>query len=345
MKNKYIKLKKILNRFYLYTIKSTDLINNEITYDNVRDAIRSLNKFNLLSKKTSKGYNVLNKKLLDKSVFFNKEYNVSLISSLVYSEDEKTEKILEYIFNEIPQNIYSSVYNKYSRTIDEKFIPLLDSEKYKVFSTIVENNIGSSKHIYEIYNDENSTYEKIVPLRVYILENSWFLCAFNLEKKEIVLIDSLFIATLKFLNLIFEEYISEKQIDEAFNNIIEGNEALELIHYRITPELISYFDQFKLIKDYEIFEDVISFEERLNFIDSSDLTDKNTKVKFNNIVDLCSINPLNSEIEFEDFLPKKYILVVKLSKYKISLIKNIFPNVEVLQSGDINKLSYCKKVM
>lgn len=330
MKSKYIKLKKIVNKLYSNTIKSIDLINNEITYDTVRGAIRSLNKFNLLSKKASKGHNNLNENLIDNSYFSIREYNTSLISSLVYSEDLETENIVKYIFNDVPYSITSSLINKYSKSIDDKFIDLIDSYKYQVFSTIINEFKESTKSICEIYNSEKYTKEEIVPLQIYIFEDSWYICVFDIKYDVIKLINSEHIDSIRIKENFFYKFISSNEIDDYVNSYLQEQNKEEVIYLTLSAETLSLLDKFKLITEFEIFEKKLDFEKyRLNFVDTQAFVKKNTKNQEKTKPLPISLEDFKETIEFEYYSYRKYIVKVKLSKNKIDMIKNLFPNIKI----------------
>lgn len=333
MKEKYDKLKYIINKYYDCSLNKEQIVNEIITNDNVREAIKVFNKMCVLSS-SSRGVNKLKDNLFDKSIFKTKEYNSSIIASLAYSEEEKSKDIINYIFKKVPDNLIFMCNNNYSENFNDKVISLLDSKKFSFFTTLINKNTDLHKSVCNIYHTSKNIYEKIAPLMLFIYNNSWYICAYDINNKEIIIINSFDISQAKELKETCSSYINDTQINKSIEIFVKNSTKEEHFFLKFKPELLNIFLNKKLINHkYKVYEEITGTNGK-KFFNDSKYYSINHKIRLSEI-DTFNIEEYTSNYEilyFSKRNSKKYIFKIKTSNIKY-ILKN-FSDIEVL---DINE--------
>lgn len=336
----YENMKKILNVYHNRSANREELKNydNDLTENKIGTIITLLNNINILkSERFEKGNNRLKDDLYNKNIFNSKDFNIALLASLAYTEDENAKEIIKYIFKTTTQNMTFSIANRYSNNFSKNIIELLDKEKYSNFASIIkENNINLRKIICKILVIETHEIKEIIPLEFFIFNDSWYICAYSLENNKLDIIDSKNIEYVINQRIKTKDGIPNLDIEKCIRDyIIKENKKDELfVMLRLNPETLSLLIEFGLIleKEYEIFEDNMKNDNKL-FLLGKDILDKKVLLEVNLNETYLESN-IDEEIIFDKKISfyeddsKKYIIKTKLTKQKLSFILNSFSNVE-----------------
>lgn len=329
MKERYDKLKYIINRYYDCSLNKEQIVNKITTNDNVREAIKIFNRMDILSS-SRKGVNKLKDNLFDKSIFKTKEYNSSIIASLAYAEEEKSKNIINYIFKEVPDNLIFMCNNNYSENFNDKVISLLDKKKFSFFATLINKNTDIYKVVCNVYDTSKNIYEKIAPLMLFIYNSSWYICAYDINKKEIIIINSFDISQALELKEICSSYINDTLINKSVEIFVKNSTKEEYFFLKFKPELLNIFLNKKLINhEYKVYEEITGTNDR-NFFNDSKYYSINHKIRLSEI-DTFNIEEYTSNYEilyFSKINSKKYIFKIKTSNIKY-ILKN-FSDIEVI---------------
>lgn len=329
-RDRYIDIKKMLNVYYETAVEAEVLEKNfSVKRNSIREIIRILNKSNLLNKISNT--NKLKDDLYNKTIFDNKDNNLTFLASLMYAEEENSEKIINYMFKTSVDNMLFSIANKYSLNFHQNIKKLLDEKIYNQIILIIKENKKENieKIVCKITFISTIKVETIIPLELFIFNDSSFICAHSLDKKEFTFIDTKDIDDVITSSSKYSKYINFRGIEKYIKNYIisENNKNEEFVMIRLTPETLSLLLDFSLLLEnkYEIFEDDTKNSNRLNFIDQSTL---NKKLSENKIKDEIIFD---KKISFYQEDTKKYIVKTKLTKHKLNFIINHFNNVEIIK--------------
>ena len=353
----YKKLKFLINKLLKNEVICKDLeefSTMDISESTYAKFVTKLNDIKIIQP-LSKGENIIKNEFLNHFYFNDKEKNSSIIAAIAHLEEKQAKfSILEYIFKLVPKNLLFMFSNNYSKEFDKNITKLMNYKKHKYFASVVEQNIETTKIICQIYNSKENLYIEIVPLELFIYENSWFITYYNIETNKLEVIDSFYIAESKISAKLFQKYISFNEIDDtakSFINKLFGKK--ETIILRLKPETLNLLVKFDLSDNYMVYEDEKINENRKFFRDMN-VDDKNKsekKITSSKIrlyeIDLKSINSDYSYDEFEniDFLKnnrilfnmedsKKYFVKIEISSKKLKYILNNFKDIEIV---DMNK--------
>lgn len=339
-RERYQNIKNILNIYYeTAAVRKTLEEKLNIEKDSTRPVITRLNKMNLLDK--AGNFNKLKEDLWNKTIFNDKKFNIELLASLAYSEEEDSKEIIEYIFKTSISNLIFSIANKYSKSFQENIKELVDKEKYTQFSLmIIENKKENiSKNSCEIKLISTRETKKIIPLEFFIFDNSWFICVYFISEKEIGIVDSKDIEnTINNLGNCYD-YINYGDVEKHIKDYIinENKKNEEFVILRLNPETLSLLIDFGLLiqDNYELFEDNMKDQNRLFFFNQSSLNEKLSKININEINIYTDIEEkiiYDKKIHFYEDDSKKYIIKTKLTKHKLNFILNFFSEVELLNT-------------
>jgi hypothetical protein len=339
----YENMKKILNVYHNRSVNREELKNydNDLTENKIGTIITLLNNIDILkSERFEKGNNRLKDDLYNKNIFNSKDFNIALLASLAYTEDENAKEIMKYIFKTTIQNMTFSIANRYSKNFPKNIIELLDKEKYSNFASIIkENNANSRKIICKILVIETQETEEIIPLEFFIFNDSWYICAYFLDNNKLDIIDSKNIEYVINQKTRIKNSIPYFDIEKCIRNyIIKENKKDELfVILRLNPETLSLLIEFGLIleKEYEIFEDNMRNDNKL-FLLGKHISEqkKLSEINLNQTYLESNIDEetvFDKKISFYEDDSKKYIIKTKLSKQILGLILNLFSTVEELK--------------
>lgn len=340
-RERYENIKNILNIYYETAAARKTLEEKlNIEKDSTRPIITRLNKMNLLDKQGN--FNKLKEDLWNKTIFNDKKFNIELLASLAYSEEEDSKEIMEYFFKTTISNLIFSIANKYSKSFQENIKELVDKEKYTQFSLmIIENKKENiSKNSCEIKLISTRETKKIIPLEFFIFDNSWFICAYFIKEKKIGIVDSKDIEnTINNLGNSYD-YINYKDVEKHIKDYIikENKKNEEFVILRLNPETLSLLIDFGLLiqDNYELFEDNMKDQNRLFFLNQSTLNEKLSKININEIninTDIEEKIIYDKKIHFYEDDSRKYIIKTKLTRHKLNFILNFFSEVELLNKG------------
>lgn len=340
-RERYENIKNILNIYYETAAARKTLEEKlNIEKDSTRPIITRLNKMNLLDKQGN--FNKLKEDLWNKTIFNDKKFNIELLASLAYSEEEDSKEIIEYIFKTSISNLIFSIANKYSKSFQENIKELVDKEKYTQFSLmIIENKKENiSKNSCEIKLISTRETKKIIPLEFFIFDNSWFICAYFINEKKIGIVDSKDIEnTINNLGNSYD-YIDYRDIEKHIKDYIinENKKNEEFVILRLNPETLSLLIEFGLLiqDNYELFEDNMKDQNRLFFLNQSTLNEKLSKINIyetNINTDIEEKIIYDKKIHFYEDDSRKYIIKTKLTRHKLNFILNFFSEVELLNKG------------
>lgn len=341
IKGKYENIKSMLNIYDKRNTNRKELENINLTRDQIGRIITILNNMKILENKgLEKGNNELRNDLYNKNIFDSKDFNIALLASLAYSEEENAEKVVEYIFKTIIKNMTFSIANRYSRSFQKNIKELIDVKKYSQFLRIIKENSKNNfeKIICEIRFINPFNIQSIVPLEFFIFNDSWFICAYFLNSKTVGIIDSRNIESEIPRKGYLKEYINfdnvEKIIKEYIINENKKNEELTML--RLNPETLSLLIEFGLLiqDEYELFEDNKENEDRLFFLNETILSRKLNRINIDQINSSLDIEEkiiYNKKVNFYEDDTNKCIVKAKLTKNKLNFILSFFDNVELLK--------------
>lgn len=340
-RERYENIKNILNIYYETAAARKTLEEKlNIEKDSTRPIITRLNKMNLLDKQGN--FNKLKEDLWNKTIFNDKKFNIELLASLAYSEEEDSKEIMEYFFKTTISNLIFSIANKYSKSFQENIKELVDKEKYTQFSLmIIENKKENiSKNSCEIKLISTRETKKIIPLEFFIFDNSWFICAYFIREKKIEIVDSKDIEnTINNLGNSYD-YIDYRDIEKHIKDYIinENKKNEEFVILRLNPETLSLLIEFGLLiqDNYELFEDNMKDQNKLFFLNQSTLNEKLSKINIyetNINTDIEEKIIYDKKIHFYEDDSRKYIIKTKLTRHKLNFILNFFSEVELLNKG------------
>lgn len=334
--NGYQKIKFIINEFLkkrAVSAKDSIFEYNGISIDTVQNIITKLNKANIIYK-FDKETNKIKNDLIDKTIFFNDNYNNNFIASIISREEVSSENTIKYFFKQIPDNLIFIITNRYNKNFNDQIIPLLDSKKYNAFSSLIINNTDTYKSVCRINREED-----IVPLELFIYNNSWYVLGYNIETKKNIIVDSYNISHFQKLNEDYSLYITDKQINETIEKFIKESVKEEYFFLKLKPELLNMLLNFKLIdEEYTVYDE----EKELNNKDFVNISEKLIENELIPKIKLFHINISNLEEEekvlndsilsFSKKDSKEYIFKIKTSNYKF-----ILDNFSGIETIDINK--------
>lgn len=342
-KELYENIKKMLNIYHSRSANREELKNydNDLTENKIGTIITLLNNINLLkSERFEKGNNKLRDDLYNKNIFNSKDFNIALLASLAYTEDDDAKEIIEYIFKTTIQNMTFSIANRYSKNFPKNIIELLDKTKYVSFASIIkENNVNFRKIVCKILVIETDEIEEIIPLEFFIFNDSWYICAYFLKNNKLDIIDSKNIEYVINQKTRIQNSIPNFDIEKCIRNyIVKENKKDELfVILRLNPETLSLLIEFGLIleNEYEIFEDNMKNNNKLFLLGKHISNQKElSKINLNEIYLESNIDEeiiFDKKISFYEDDSKKYIIKTKLTKQKLDLILNLFNTVEELK--------------
>lgn len=353
----YKKLKFLINKLLKNELIRKDL--KEFKTMNISEStyakfVTKLNDIKIIQP-LSKGENIIKNEFLNHFYFNDKEKNSSIIAAIAHLEEKRIKfSILEYIFKLVPKNLFFMFSNNYSKEFDKNISKLMNYKKYKYFASIVQQNIETTKIICEIYNTKENMYREIVPLELFIYENSWFITYYNTQINKLEIIDSFYISESKISAKLFQKYISFNEIDHTVKSFINKLfEKKETIILRLKPETLNLLVKFDLSDNYIVYKDE-EINENQKFFRDINVNDKNkseknltsSKIKLHEI-DLKSINSdcLYDEFENIDFLKnnrilfdmedsKKYFVKIEISSKKLKYILNNFKDIEIVDMNN-----------
>jgi hypothetical protein len=340
-RERYENIKNILNIYYETAAARKTLEEKlNIEKDSTRPIITRLNKMNLLDKQGN--FNKLKEDLWNKTIFYDKKFNIELLASLAYSEEEDSKEIMEYIFKTTISNLIFSIANKYSKSLQENMKELIDKKKYNQFTLMIKENKKEniSKNSCEIKLISTRETKKIIPLEFFIFDKSWFICAYFIGEKKIGIIDSKDIEnTINNLGNSYD-YIDYRDVEKHIKDYIinENKKNEEFVILRLNPETLSLLIEFGLLiqDNYELFEDNMKDQNRLFFLNQSTLNEKLSKINIyetNINTDIEEKIIYDKKIHFYEDDSRKYIIKTKLTRHKLNLILNFFSEVELLNKG------------
>lgn len=336
-RNRHKNIKKILDVYSKCPVEKKTLEEIlSVEKDSIRPIITTLNKNNLLDK-ICYG-NKLKDDIYNKTIFNDKNYNIDFVASLIYSEEENTEKIIKYMFRTSVDNMLFSIINKYSTNFQKNIEQLIDIKKYNQFALIIKENTKENidKIVCKINLTSTRKVETIIPLEFFIFDDSWFICAYFLDKRKITIIDAKDIDELTTLDDKNSNYINLGDVEKCIKDYIlnHNNKNEEFVALRLNAETLSLLIEFGLLIEnkYELFEDNTENTSRLNFIDQSIL---NKKLSENKVEDKLENEIIfNKRITFYQEDTKKYIVKTKLTKHKLNFILSYFSNIDLIKTEE-----------
>lgn len=335
----YEKYKFIVKRFLKnmpISAKSYEFTINDISVDTVQNIFTELKRANVIFK-NDKENNKLNTELINKNIFFNDDYNVNVISSII-SREQKPDagNTINYIFKEIPQKIYNELSLNYSSKMNNILLKYIDESRYTYFSKLIENN--EDNFICEI--EINSIFNKkklLIPKKLFFHDSKLYLLSIDYETNKVNIMDSSKIDSSKLTNNKFLKNINNIDInDEIYKFISNVDGSSGSITVWITPELLNNIMNMELIDDLEILEKR-EFEVSQNSFKISEETLEILKKE--------RIEKEDSGTKFFDSHQNNF-LKVKISSKKVNLIliKKLF-DIEIINDRCLHKtfISYSFK--
>lgn len=260
--NSYEKLK-----YLIMKILNNDVINKNqydleyegISKDTYAKFITKLNQIGILTS-LEKGTNKIKSDFINTNYFFNLNFNSSIISSVLHSERKIINKdVLQYLFNKIPKKIVHSYSNDYTKKFNEDLLSLIDNDKYYYFAGIVKENKNSNKIVCSIQDKFKNKSYNIVPLELFLYQNSWYICCYSIYDKSLVCIDSFDISYVSVISDIFSEKIDIDEIENTIEKFVDNNNKINIL-VKIKPETLNILYEHKKIEDYSIYETRQSFK-------------------------------------------------------------------------------------
>ncbi|APW65297.1 hypothetical protein LPB137_05255 [Poseidonibacter parvus] len=336
LNNKYLNLKKILEIYNERYARREELEDElDLSKDQVGRIITLLKKMNIFEN-FEKGNNKISENLYNKSIFNSKEFNIALLASLAYVEEDKSKEIIKYFFKDTIKNLTFAITNNYSRNFQENIIKLIDESKYNIFASIIKDNNNTSKTCCNVSFIESERRENIIPLEFFIFDDSWFICAYFVKNKKIDIIDTKNIESAIRVDYNFSDYINISDVDKCIKRYISEKNIMteELVLLRLNPTTLSLLVEFDLISSYEIFENRNNDNEKLFLLNINRSSDELSKINIDNLIsnidtpeDLIE----NKRIVFYEEDTKSYIIKTKLSKSKLKFILNAFDNIQQIK--------------
>jgi len=342
--NSYKKLKFLVKKLLKHEIIKKNLTEYEsvnLTESNYREFITKLNDIKCLNK-VFKGEHTLCSDYVDKNYFFDDDMNTSLISAIAYAEEKSLKyNIINYFLKLVPKNIIFMINNNYMKKFNKNIVTLLDTDKYLYFSNIIEKNTSSSKTICQIFNKSKNKFEIIIPLELFIHEDSWCICYYDYELKDIFIIDSQCISESKVFDEAFSNYIKDSDVDEIIKGYVENlSESKECIFLRLKPETLNLLVNFELIDDFIVYKENED-ENKLNLNQNGYKPTDNSLKEFKlEKIDLNETSYLNNQYDFKKKITfnknqsKYYIVEIKCTQNKLNYILSKFNNIKIV---DISK--------
>jgi hypothetical protein len=365
----FLKLFKITEKYLKKTYLYKDLASDTISEDTIRRYITLFNEFKLL-KKTSLGLNVFRDDLFDKNIFDDIHFNAFTISALINTKHQLTTEIFKYIFKDSVTETRKQFIYKYDKFFNEKVFCLANNEKYiKILNQRVYNRTNSGKLSME-YQINNRIY-KLIIIDMFILEDSWFVVAYNIDNKKLEIYNQYDIKSFKNpKDNIQIEYIDIKILENIIVDFIESRSSskeeilyvkapLGIINNLLSTELISdfepYYEKQNYVKnDYENDFDEDDFSIMMSkFTPSTSnkkiitkITKQNTiyisKIDLNDSLYENTIDILNfpDDLEYYSFsnekLDNNYIFEIRTTSIKKNfIIQNFKGQVEILNKSFI----------
>lgn len=327
----YEKYKFIVKRFLKnipISTKSYEFTLNDISVDTAQNIFTELKQANVIFK-NDKENNKLNTELVNKNIFFNDDYNVNIISSII-SREKKPDagNTINYVFKEIPQKIYNELSMNYSSKMNEILLKYIDESRYIYFSKLVENN--DDNFVCEI--EINSVFNKkrlLIPKKLFFHNNKLYLLSIDYETSKVNILDTSKIDTSKLTNDKFLKNINNINInDEIYKFIFNLEDSYGSITVWIKPELLNNIMNMELIDDLEILE-----KREFEILYSSVQIDEETL----EILRKKRIEKEASGTKFFNF-HKNNLLKVKISSKKVNLIliKKLF-DIEIINDRCLHK--------
>ncbi|MBU3014019.1 hypothetical protein KO488_04560 [Poseidonibacter lekithochrous] len=331
LNNKYLNLKKILEIYNDRYARREELeYELDLSKDQVGRIITLLKNMEIFEK----GNNKISENLYNKSIFNTKEFNIALLASLAYVEEDKSKEIIKYFFKDTTKNLTFAITNNYSRNFQENLIKLIDERKYKFFASIIKDNNNALKTCCKVSFIESERSENIIPLEFFIFEDSWFICAYFVKNKKIDIIDTKNIEDVTLVKYDFSDYINISDIEKCIKRYISEKNIMteELVLLRLNPITLSLLVEFDLVSSYEIFED--RNNDKLFLLNINRFNDELSKINIDNLIsniDTPEDLVENKRIVFYEEDTKNYIIKTKLSKSKLKFILNSFNNIQQIK--------------
>lgn len=344
--NAYEKFKFIIEKFVLkanVAASDANFQENGISQDTVESIFTILKKAKIIYK-LDKETNKIESNLINKNFFYDNQYNVNLLASIVSREKDVAKSTVDYVFKSVPQKILSMINNNYMKTFQNGMIKLLDEKKYHYFANIIQvEGRESSKSICDIFDCSENLYKRFVPLEIFIYENSWYVCGFNVSLNQLQVIDSLSITESKITANYLTKVVSDTEINKFIENYITKNnfQGDRMYLIRLKPETLTLLTQFEIVTDYEIYKDEYDGAGDRSFVDNNleytTIANQNKKHLFKidfNDKDFNSdsnFNIKNDEVlYFSRDDSRKYYIKINCSQAKINMILARFKDIEIL---------------
>ena len=300
-RDKFSRFKKVIDEFLLDADKfcltnQKNPFNNELAQKSTINYVSKLFQSHIIHKINTAKYG-LNKKLVNKQ-YFNNIQNVSNFISCVMCKLKPSEakQLFQYFFEEVPKGIKISML--FQCLIDFENDEILKSgllsDKYSFFHTFITADNRTNLNI--TFRQFQTTYTKLIsPLKSFILSDSWYLCFYDYESRQIEFLKYSAIVQYDIESKpLTSPMISEEKIANSILDFIQKNDVECSISFMAFPELIISLMSLDLMYKFE----EIPIPNTQNFNDE--------EFQQRSYLDI-GINPFNIEpslnIGINDFMP------------------------------------------
>jgi hypothetical protein len=319
----YEKIKLIIAKYYGSSLSKKEIVDDNITNDNVRETIKKLNKMNILSSNV-RGFNKLKETIFNRNIFKLKDYNLSIIASLAYSDEKNSKEIVNYIFNDVPKIIIKNTIKRYSENLDTG-IENLFNETYTFFYNHLILESENTRKTVVFLKTHNSSSDYLI-LSIFLKDDDIFICTFKINNEKFKIINLKEIISAKITTKFYEKYISSNDMYAFIENYLDS-EVETNYFFKLKPSILSHLISQNIISEYYIYEDIK--EEKLFF--STAKEQKVNKININQLKFIQSnlfkpnnhISSFNSNemIIFNEIEDKNYIVQSKINKRNFEFIK------------------------
>ena len=354
-RDKFARLKSIVKIFFAgkecKSSQNIPFMSDDFKESKITNYLTPLIKTKIIDKRNTGVYG-LNKQLINRDYFKDENHISNFVSSILCQmKPKESGEVFEYFFEEIPNNIITSmIYKSFTDFGDADFIKsCLLSERYQIFHKmhLADFNIILTIKYKKNYNEQ---YKKIMPIKSFILIDKIYLCCYDLitNKIDILEYSSIVYYIIETFGL-FNKYIKEEEISKAILNFQEKNmQTSASISFVAFPELMITLSHLNLIDSYENIEIPTEkyFDEEPKQKTSSDIH------KFIDISkkDICYVNSSletsifdlvnETNFGFTEFLHKQEKKAFRIYAPKINLvhiIRNYFEHIELVDYSQIEE--------